>query len=162
MTLSFSAYFLQKSGCPIFQKAGCPIFKNSDFRIHDLCKFVILFQALFCEFLAISWFWKNKPERVFGLKVRCRELDIFKILDIFGIFLEFFWNFFGFFWESIKIFLGNFWRIFCEEFFGGNFLGGIFWEEFFVYIVKSQLSSYIFVLLAPGYWRLFLSLLIFS
>ena len=27
---------------------------------------------------------KNKPERVFGLQVRCKELDIFKILGIFG------------------------------------------------------------------------------
>ena len=54
--------------------------------------------------------WKNKPERVFGLQVRCRELDIFKIrnfLDIFGIFE------------------GNI-LDFLEEFFGG-----IFWEDFF-------------------------------
>ena len=29
-------------------------------------------------------FDKNKPERVFGLQVRCRELDIFKILGIFS------------------------------------------------------------------------------
>ena len=34
---------------------------------------------------------KNKPERVFGLQVRCRELDSFKILGIFwDIFREFF------------------------------------------------------------------------
>ena len=42
-----------------------------------------------------------------GLQVRCRELDIFKILEIFW---EIVWKFFG----------GIFW----------NFLG-IFWEEFF-------------------------------
>ena len=52
--------------------------------------------------------------------MRCRELDIFKILGIFsqGFFLEeFFWrNFFG--------------GIFCEKFLEG-FLGGFFWEEFF-------------------------------
>ena len=34
--------------------------------------------------------YKNKPERVFGLQVRCRELDIFKIV---GIFCEIVWNF---------------------------------------------------------------------
>jgi hypothetical protein len=28
-------------------------------------------------------FYVNKPERFFGLQVRCRELDIFKILGIF-------------------------------------------------------------------------------
>ena len=52
----------------------------------------------------------NKPERVFGLQVRCRELDVFKILEIFE-----------------KLF-GNFLDLL------GNFLGGIFWKEFFVYI----------------------------
>ena len=41
----------------------------------------------------------NKPERVFGLQVRCRELDIVKIrkflrncLEIFGFFQDFFRN----------------------------------------------------------------------
>ena len=38
----------------------------------------------------------NKPERVFGLIVRCRELDIFKIL---GIFWAFFGHFLGILWE---------------------------------------------------------------
>ena len=32
-------------------------------------------------------FYFNKPERVFGLQVRCSDLDIFKILGIFWIFL---------------------------------------------------------------------------
>ena len=30
----------------------------------------------------------NKPERVFGLQVRWRELDTFKFLEIFWIFVE--------------------------------------------------------------------------
>ena len=78
----------------------------------------------------------NKPERVFGLQVRCRELDIFKIrnflrncLKKFMIFSGFlggiFWIFLGFFLED---FFGGF---FWEEFFGRNFFGRIFWEEFF-------------------------------
>ena len=68
--------------------------------------------------------------------MRCRELDIFKIrnflrnrLEIFwsfsGFFGEFFWNYLGIFFED---FLGE---IFWEDFFGRKFLGGIFWEEFF-------------------------------
>jgi hypothetical protein len=54
-------------------------------------------------------------------------------LDIFKIL--------GFFWEIFGNFLGGiFWKeffgrkflggILCEEFFWGNFLGGILWEEF--------------------------------
>ena len=50
----------------------------------------------------------NKPERVFGLQVQCRELDIFKIIEC----LEFWGEFFS--------------RIFLEDFFGG-----IFWNDFF-------------------------------
>ena len=65
---------------------------------------------------------ENKPERVFGLKVRCRELDIFKILEffekLFGIFFRFFFFFLDFF--------GNLLGIFMEEFFGRIFLGGFF------------------------------------
>ena len=63
----------------------------------------------------------NKPERVFGLQVRCRELDIFKILEISWIFGgNFLVGFFG------GIFLGGmFWDIFWEDFFGSNSLGGI-------------------------------------
>ena len=72
-------------------------------------------------------------------QVRWRELDTFKILEIF-------WKFFGYFWEFFRrIFLkeflwrnfleGFFWTIFWEDFFGRIFLGGffgrIFWEEFF-------------------------------
>ena len=67
--------------------------------------------------------------------MRCRELDIFKILGIFGnFFWTYFWNFSGgivlveFLWRNL---LGE---IFWEEFFGRIFLGGIFWGELFVYI----------------------------
>ena len=57
--------------------------------------------------------------------MRCRELDIFKILEFFW---EIFRNFFGIIW---RIFLEEFFgRIFWEEFFGRNFLEGIFWEKF--------------------------------
>ena len=56
---------------------------------------------------------KKKPERVFGLWVRCKELDIFKILEIFR---KIIWNLFGFWGE----FFG---RIFWEIIFGRNFLG---------------------------------------
>ena len=48
---------------------------------------------------------KKKPKRVFDLKVRCRELDSFKILGFLG---EIFGNSMGGF--------------FLEEFFGGFFL----------------------------------------
>ena len=72
----------------------------------------------------------NKPERVFGLQVRCRELDIFKIrnflrncLDFFGILLE---DFFG---------------ILLEDFFGRIFLEGFSWEKFFLYIVYLNLKG---------------------
>ena len=56
------------------------------------------------KFVNLAKKHKNKPERVFGLQVRCRELDIFKIFEIF-------WIFWG-------------------DFFGGFFLG-IFFEDFF-------------------------------
>ena len=46
----------------------------------------------------------NKAERVFGLQVRCRELDIFKIL---GIFCEIVWKFWIFL-EIVGEFLGSF------------------------------------------------------
>ena len=62
--------------------------------------------------------YKNKPERVFDLQVRYRELDILKIRN----FWEIVWKFFGF-----------------SGIFGGIFLdifGGFSFEEFFVYIVK--------------------------
>ena len=88
-------------------------------------------------------FTKNKPERVFSLQVRWRELDTFKILEIFW---EIVWKLFVFFWNSLGIFFGGFfWGIFCWDiflekifgriFFGRIFLGGFFmrnfWEEFF-------------------------------
>ena len=89
----------------------------------------------------------NKPERVFGLQLRCRELDIFKIFfwEIYRIFFwffgRFFCNFLGIFWK----FLGEFFRgfegcflrkflgkIFWKDFFGRNLLWGFFCEELFV------------------------------
>ena len=73
----------------------------------------------------------NNPERVFGLQVRCRELEIFKkfiFLLFSGILEVIFWIFLGILEE---VFLVFFWR----KFFGG-LLGRISWEEFFVYIVK--------------------------
>ena len=57
---------------------------------------------------------KNKLERVFGLQVRCRELEIFKILE--KCFENFWGNFF------VRNFLVGF-------FVGGIFFGGILWEE---------------------------------
>ena len=73
--------------------------------------------------------------------MRCRELDIFKILDFFWIFREFFLDFFLEFFGGIfgRIFLGG---CFWEEFYWRNFLGGILLEEFFgrnSYIVKVNL-----------------------
>jgi hypothetical protein len=67
-------------------------------------------------------FHSNKPERVVGLQVRYRELDIFKIRNFLRNCLKFFWIFSGFFAGIFRIFLG---------FFGRNFLGGFFWEDFF-------------------------------
>ena len=58
--------------------------------------------------------------------MRCRELDIFKILRFFGKFLE--------------IFLEDFFR----RIFGRNFLGGNFWEEFIGQIrLKRNNTQYI-------------------
>jgi hypothetical protein len=87
-------------------------------------------------------FSKNKPERVFGFQVRCREflgIGIFSKLGFFekffGNFLDFLGNFLGF------IFLRFFWRTFLEDFFCEDFyeeffwrifLEDFFWEEFFV------------------------------
>ena len=48
----------------------------------------------YAGFYIYKKFWKNKPEKVFGLQVRCKELDIFKVSEIFW---EIFWNFFGLF-----------------------------------------------------------------
>jgi ankyrin repeat protein len=64
----------------------------------------------------------NKPERVFGLQVRCRELDIFKIRNFLRNCLKKFIIFSGFLGGIFWIFLG----FFLEDFFGG-----FFWEEFF-------------------------------
>jgi hypothetical protein len=69
------------------------------------------------------------------------------LAEFFGTFLVFFWEFFenlfrGFFWRNVYggIFWEDFWGrnflggIFLGGiFFGRNFLGGIFWEEFFVF-----------------------------
>ena len=67
--------------------------------------------------------------------MRCRELDIFKIL---GFFSDIVWKIFGKFLEVfLEVFLEFFCRIFfggggivLELFFGRNFLGG-FLEGFF-------------------------------
>ena len=104
---------------------------------------------------------KQARKGFFGLQVRCRGLDIFKILGMFwelvwktfrffgGIFWKFFANLLeifceDFFWRKFfgGIFCGEifcedffgriFGRIFWEEFFRRNFLGGVIWEEFFV------------------------------
>ena len=71
---------------------------------------------------------KNKPERGFGLWMRCRELDIFNL----GIFWEIVWKFLG----HTRDFGGNvleefFERNFLGGFFRRNFLGGFFGEDFF-------------------------------
>ena len=70
----------------------------------------------------------NKPERVFVLYVRYRELDIFKILEFF---LDFFGNFFGNFLEFFWNFFGNFGGILLQDFFGGILLAEFVFEEFF-------------------------------
>ena len=86
----------------------------------------------------------NKPERVFGLQVRCKESDIFQNLGNFLVILEFFeiLEFCGnswFFLEYFRIFWGYFLTIFGDflEFiwifweFWGEFSGislGILWE----------------------------------
>ena len=62
-------------------------------------------KSLYLSHVVVS-FDINKPERVFGLQVRWKELDTFKILEIFRNF---------------------FWR---------NFFVGIFLEEFFVKILR--------------------------
>ena len=56
--------------------------------------------------------------------MRCRKLDIFKILGIF-------WEFFRFFLDFFFKCFGNFSEgFFLEEFFWSNFLGEIFWKDF--------------------------------
>ena len=75
-------------------------------------KLQLFFQVIY----NIHTAYKNKPERVFGLQVRCRELDIFKILEIVW---EIVWKFFWFFGEIFS-------RIFRGDFFWRIFFGGIF------------------------------------
>ena len=83
--------------------------------------------------------------------MRCRELDIFKNLGFLrGNLWEIFWDFFG------RNFLGGFFweEFFGRKFLGGIFLGGFFLEEFFernslggiLYCLhfKCHLVSYIF------------------
>ena len=78
--------------------------------------------ALQCVIIII-----NKPERVFGLQVRYRELYIFKIRN----FWEILWFFRGFvFYFSWILFGGIFWEDFLWGFFGGIFLWGFFWRIF--------------------------------
>ena len=67
-------------------------------------------------------------ERVFGLQVRCRELDIFKLFEkLFGDFLDLFWIF----WEIFLVFLGLFVKYFLVVSFREVILGGYFLENFF-------------------------------
>ena len=73
-------------------------------------------------------FDRNKPERVFGLQVPCRELDIFKIGNCLRNCLEIFWIFSGNFLDYSWGFFGG---IFLEEFFGRIFFGGSFLEDLF-------------------------------
>ena len=62
----------------------------------------------------------NKPERIFGLQMRCRELDIFKIRNFWEIVWKLFGFFGRFFWDFSWIFLGFFWSIsFWRIFLGG-------------------------------------------
>jgi hypothetical protein len=68
----------------------------------------------------------NKPERVFSLQVRCRELDIFKIRNFLRNCLKIFWIFSGFLGGIFWIFLG----FFLEDFFWRIFFGGFFWRIF--------------------------------
>ena len=83
---------------------------------------------------------KNEPEWVFGLQVRCRELDIFKIRNFLRNCLEFFWIFFGIFGGN---FLGGFfWKDLFESFWE-DFFGRIFWEDFFG-------RNSLFILLKPA------------
>ena len=79
--------------------------KSATIPVHILLTsgITFLYYLSYTKFLQMSKSVQNKPERVFGLQVRCKELDIFKILEIFRIFrgnflVEFFWGFFrGFF-----------------------------------------------------------------
>ena len=64
----------------------------------------------------------NKPERVLGLQVRCRELDVFKIRNFLRSCLDFFVNF-----------VGNF----LDSYFFGRIFGRIFWEDFLKTLLKS-------------------------
>ena len=78
----------------------------------------------------------NKPERVFGPQVRCRNLDIFKIKNFLRNCLSIFWLFSRVLGGILLIFLGIFRRIFFgglfwKDFFGGIFLEGFFWKDFF-------------------------------
>ena len=78
----------------------------------------------------------NKPERVFGLQVRWKELDTFKILEIFW---DIFWIFLDFF---LGIFLGGFfWRNILGEIFLEDFLGRILLEDFLREIISEELLS---------------------
>ena len=87
----------------------------------QLC--VVLFYSHPCTTLEFEVFFVSYDQT--SLKVRYRELDIFKIL---GILWEFFWRrFFG------GIILEEFFaRNFSEEDFGKIFFRGIIWDEFFV------------------------------
>ena len=98
----------------------CRKFKN--WR-RDRKKFHILVIVAHYYFFLKIMCSQNKPERVFGLQVRCRELDIFKIRNFLRNGLEFF----GFFQDFRGVFLG-----FFLEFFWRIFLGGFYGRIIFV------------------------------
>ena len=105
----------------------------ADYRVHislwhDVCIHHMFSRILNFLFEIISR--ENKPERVFGLQVRCRELDIFKILEMFWIFWgNFLVEFFGGFFGGV-FFRRNFLEVFFVGFFWEDFFGRIFGEDF--------------------------------
>ena len=88
--------------------------------------------------------------------MRCRELDIFEILEIFeklfgnfliygGNFLELFWNVFGNFLED---FSGG---MFMEQFFERIFFGELFPEDFFG---RNSSQKFLHLLLWSGFCQI--------
>ena len=83
--------------------------------------FTTISRPLLADYMNI---FHNKLERVFGLQVRYRELDIVKIRKFLTHCLEIF----GFFWELF----GKFFRLFLDYFLR-NFLAGFFEGIFCLY-----------------------------
>ena len=119
-------YFCAQSNC-LFLAHWCPLVGFLHWQ--DACskssKDLVRYETKFLSWLPVmAKLIINKPERVFDLQVRCRELGIFKLLR----------NCWEIFW-SFRKFLGIF-QDFLEKFFGRNilggfFLGGFFWEDAF-------------------------------